>query len=84
MCAFVSATWACGTELFSAMLLGCPVAQTPAFPRALSFWKLQQEHISDAALAAPSRGAEGAPGTLVFRMEVTLLPRASAFKNGFL
>lgn len=34
--------------------------------------------------AAPSFGAEGAPGSLAFRMEVTLLPRAFAFKNGLL
>lgn len=35
-------------------------------------------------LLEASAGAEGAPGRLVFRMEVTLLLRAFAFKNGFL
>lgn len=84
LCALVSATWVWSRELFSAVLLGCPMAQTPAFLREMSFWKLQQEHISDAARAAASLGAEGAPGSLVFRMEVTLLPRAFAFKNGLL
>lgn len=50
--AFAPATWTRTRVLFPDVLSGCSVTRVPVLVQGLSFWNLQQRHISDSAWVA--------------------------------